>query len=64
MDWNEIFSLEKLIYHNPLAEEQDVRDFKMEGEAVVSFPLNRMRMENKLDPRLGQKSNFVYWCSV
>ncbi|OAS21325.1 DUF1961 family protein [Paenibacillus oryzisoli] len=64
MNWNEIFSLEKLIYHNPLAEEQDVRDFKMEGEAVVSFPMNRMRMENKLDAGLGQKSNFVYWSPV
>nr|WP_322786734.1 hypothetical protein [Paenibacillus alginolyticus] len=32
----------------------------MEGQAVVSFPLNRMRMENKLDPMLGQQSNFVY----
>ncbi|MBP1963344.1 DUF1961 family protein [Paenibacillus aceris] len=64
MVWNEIFSLEELIYHNPLAEENDVRDFKMEGQAAASFPRNRMRLENKLDPSLGQASNFVYWCPV
>jgi hypothetical protein len=62
--WNEFFELEDLIYHNPLTSEQDVQSFIMEGEAVVSFPLQRMRMENKLDPKLGQKSNFVYWCPV
>lgn len=64
MDWNEIFMLDELLYQNPLADENDVRDFKMEGQAAASFPLNRMRLENKLDPKLGQKSNFVYWCPV
>lgn len=34
----------------------------MEGEAKISFPNGRLRMENALDPALGQKSNFVYWC--
>ncbi|MCC2684034.1 MAG: hypothetical protein K0R75_933 [Paenibacillaceae bacterium] len=51
------------IYDNPLRTESDVRDFKLEGEAAVTFPLQRMRMENKRDPAEGQKSNFVYWCN-
>jgi hypothetical protein len=56
------YKVADLIYHNPLAEWKDVQDFRMEGQAAVSFPLNRMRMENKLDPKLGQTSNFVFWC--
>jgi hypothetical protein len=51
-----------LIYENPLASEADIRDFILEGEAAVSFPLNRMRLESVLDPAEGQKSNFVFWC--
>ncbi|MGG1519525.1 DUF1961 family protein [Paenibacillus oryzisoli] len=56
------FALGELLYQNALAREEDVRGFKMEGEAVLSFPLGRMRMENLLDPKLGQQSNFVFWC--
>ncbi|WP_042462416.1 DUF1961 family protein [Neobacillus dielmonensis] len=51
-----------LIYENALQSEQDVADFRMEGDSAITFPLNRMRMENKRDPKEGQKSNFVYWC--
>lgn len=51
-----------LIYENPLASEQDVRDFILEGEAAVSFPLGRMRLESVRDPAEGQKANFVFWC--
>lgn len=35
----------------------------MEGQGVISFPLGRMRMENKLDPELGQAANYVLWCN-
>ncbi|MDP5274783.1 DUF1961 family protein [Chengkuizengella axinellae] len=52
----------RLIYENPLQSETDVAGFKMEGEAQVTFPEGKMRMENLLDPSLGQESNFVYWC--
>ncbi|WP_159887150.1 DUF1961 family protein [Paenibacillus puerhi] len=52
----------KLLYHNPLASAKDVAGFQLEGEAAVTFPLGRMRLENKLDPEEGQRSNFVYWC--
>jgi hypothetical protein len=61
MNWQEKYN-HQLIYDNPLQSEKDVEGFKLEGEAAVSFPLQRMRMENKMDARNGQKSNFVYWC--
>jgi hypothetical protein len=64
LNWQDKFALKQLIYENRLASADDVKHFRMEGEAAVSFPLNRMRMENKLDPELGQKANFVFWCPV
>jgi hypothetical protein len=51
-----------LIYENALAAPEDVEDFVLEGEAAVSFPAGRMRLESVRDPGEGQKSNFVYWC--
>ena len=56
------YRLTELIYQNPLACEADVQGFRLEGEAKVTFPNGRMRMENLRDPSEGQKSNFVYWC--
>ncbi|MCS7459137.1 YesU family protein [Paenibacillus doosanensis] len=53
---------QRLIYDNPLACGQDIAGFRMEGEAKISFPNGRMRMENALDPSIGQASNFVFWC--
>lgn len=50
------------LYENPLARENDVDGFVLEGDAKISFPDGRMRMENARDPSEGQKSNFVYWC--
>lgn len=52
----------ELIYENPLASESDVEGFVMEGDASVTFPDGKMRLENNLDPSLGQASNYVYWC--
>ncbi len=53
---------EKLIYENPLGSAKDLKDFILEGEANLSFESGKLRMQNKLDPALGQKSNFVLWC--
>lgn len=52
----------KLIYDNPLACENDVKGFIMEGSAEVYFENGKIRMKNALDAGMGQKSNFVYWC--
>jgi len=56
------FEFGAVLYDNSLASEADVAGFRMEGDAAVSFPQGRMRMENCRDPKEGQAANFVYWC--
>jgi len=56
------YKLGKVIYHNPLASAEDVKDWRMEGDAAVTFPNKRMRMANHRDPGEGQAANFVFWC--
>ena len=55
---------EKLIYENPLAKEEDIRDFILEGKAIITFPEGKMRMENAMSAVEGQKANYVLWCPV
>lgn len=62
-DMNFSYEYGDLIYENPLVSENDTKDFIMEGDASVSFPEGKMRLENNLDPSLGQASNYVYWCN-
>lgn len=57
-----LFQVGDVIYSNPLASEKDIDGFRMEGQACITFPGRKMRMENALDPALGQASNFVFWC--
>ncbi|MBQ8637899.1 MAG: DUF1961 family protein [Lachnospiraceae bacterium] len=52
----------ELIYSNPLACQEDIRDFVLEGSAKISFPDGRMRLENAMDASQGQKANYVLWC--
>lgn len=52
----------RLIYDNPLACPDDIRDFILEGQAQITFPSGRMRMESVLSEGLGQKANYVLWC--
>lgn len=54
------FVLGDTIYHNSLAVESDAAGFRLEGEASISFPNGRLRMENLRDPAEGQRSNFVF----
>lgn len=51
-----------LIYDNPLASQEDVKAFRLEGSAKVSYLNGKMRLENQMDENEGQKANFVYWC--
>jgi len=53
-----------VIYENNLECPDDIKDFIMEGEAIITFPNNRLRMENKLSPEEGQASNYVFWCPI
>ncbi len=61
MNWKERYDVD-LIYDNPLQSENDIQGFRLEGEADLSFPSQRMRLGNQMDAREGQKSNFVFWC--
>ncbi len=56
------FEVGDTVYENPLAAESDAAGFRLEGEARISFPNGRLRMENLRDPAEGQRSNFVFWC--
>lgn len=58
------FKAVELLYENPLASPADVADFVMEGDIAASFPLGRMRLESRIDPKEGQKANVVFWCPV
>lgn len=62
MKISDLAAVSELIYENPLAAEADIRDFVLEGEAAVTFPQGRMRLENKLSAEEGQKANYVLWC--
>lgn len=53
---------ENLIYYNPLQQEEDIKGFVLEGDAKISFPDGRMRLENARSAQEGQKANYVLWC--
>ena len=54
------FEFGELIYDNPLSSTSDIEGFRMEGDAAITFPNGRMRMENRRDPGEGQAANFVF----
>lgn len=56
------YEIEKCIYNNPLATEEDLKDFIREGEIIMSFPRGCLRLESKLSPEEGQRANFLLWC--
>lgn len=58
------FTKHTLLYENPLASTADIREFRLEGDAVITFPRGRMRMENayERDGDKGLHANFILWC--
>lgn len=50
------------IYENPLARHEDVSDWIMEGDGIVSFPKGKMRQESLHPREAGQAGNIVHWC--
>ncbi|KQN97781.1 DUF1961 family protein [Paenibacillus sp. Leaf72] len=52
----------KLIYDNPLSCAEDMNGFRAEGDAVLSFPQQRLRLASARDETEGQQANFVLWC--
>ncbi len=51
-----------IIYENPLSSPQDIKDWRMEGSGVTTFPLSRMRMESTRPEQERQAANIVLWC--
>lgn len=58
----ELADRSELIYENPLASPEDVKDFVLEGKARISFENGCLRMENARPAADGQKANYVFWC--
>ncbi len=56
---------ETLLYKNPLASEKDIKDFRIEGSAAVSFPRQALRLENSVERNAtaGIHGNFLFWCN-
>lgn len=56
----------EILYENPLACVTDIEEFRVEGDACITFPRGRMRMEQAYDrdPERGLHANFLLWCPV
>lgn len=52
----------RLLYENPLAEEDDLEGFVLEGKAKIRFEGGAMVLENELPKEQQQKANYVLWC--
>lgn len=60
-----IFTRHNLLYENSLACESDMHEFRLEGQAAITFPRGRMRLENAVErnDETGVHGNFVLWCT-
>lgn len=52
----------EVLYENAWDTEASVTDWKLEGDAHLTFPEGKLRMENARDASEGQAANFVLWC--
>jgi hypothetical protein len=52
----------EVLYENPLSSPEDVADWTLEGNAAITFPRGRMRMENVDDPDEVDEPHYVHWC--
>ena len=57
----------KLIYDNPFLNEEDIKDFVMEGKGVAEFHNGKMRLKTlvreDVQDGTAQATNIVYWCN-
>ena len=59
------FEKGECLYANPLSVQEDLKGWKLEGRAKISFEHNRLHLENELDADLfGDHSHWVYWCPI
>ena len=54
--------MSRLLYENKLESKLDIKDWILEGDACISFPEGRLRLENKRTPKEGQAANYLFWC--
>jgi hypothetical protein len=52
----------ELLYENPLSRPDDVADWTVEGNAALTFPQDRLRMDSRDDPDEVDEPHFVHWC--
>jgi hypothetical protein len=52
----------EVLYENPLSSPEDVADWTLEGNAAITFPRGRMRIENVDDPDEVDEPHYVHWC--
>lgn len=52
----------EVLYRNDLSRPDDISTWRLEGQAGVTFPNRRMRLESVLPREQGQKANYVLWC--
>jgi len=57
-----IFEETEPLYQNPLSSPEDVAEWTLEGNAAITFPRERMRMENIDDPDQVDEPHYVHWC--
>ncbi len=57
-----IYAHGELIYENGLSTPESLKEFELEGKALLSFPGSCLRLENAESQALGQKANYVLWC--
>lgn len=55
---------ENLIYENPLSKKDDIKDFILEGSAVIDFFEDALMLKNAINSEEGQKANYVLWCPI
>jgi len=56
------FAIGDLLYENSFSSPKDVKDFRLEGQAAITFPRGRMRMENTDPASEGKYAHFAHWC--
>jgi hypothetical protein len=54
--------LGRRLYDNPLAGPGDVDGWRLEGQAAITFPQGRLRLESVVPVSEGQRANYVFWC--
>jgi len=53
------------IYKNLFENEESIKEWKLEGQAIANFSKKGISLKNKLDPELcGDSAHWVLWCPI